>query len=223
MLRLQKRASLLLLVFLLLPDKPFAGLSGSSHDFSKKNWSGGEICLPCHNAHGQGSVENAAPLWNRATGTTSYRIYSSSTFNADIAQPGGVSKLCLSCHDGISAIDSFGGVNGSVLISGDARLGNDPGDHHPVSFVYDSALAQKDGDLHDPTTAPSGLGGTIAEKLLVNGRVECTSCHDVHNSNEFLRFINTGGGVDGLCSTCHVSGRQRVNSSGQALSLARTP
>ncbi len=160
---------------------------------------------------------DAAPLWNRSAGTGSYRVYSSPTFDAEIDYPGGVSKLCLSCHDGISAIDSFGGVNGSVLMSGDARLGTAPGDHHPVSFVYDSALAQKDGDLHDPNTASSGLGGTVAEKLLVNGRVECTSCHDVHNRHDFLRYIDTGGGIDGLCSTCHISGRpQRIDSPGEA-------
>ena len=203
----------------------YGELAGSPHDFSNTNWSDGQICLPCHNAHNEVTQEDAAPLWNRTVLLTTYRVYSSNTFDADIDQPGGVSKLCLSCHDGITAIDAFGGAAGSVFMSGDARLGNDPGDHHPISFVYDTALALKDGDLHDPFTAASGLGGTIAENLLSNGRVECTSCHDVHNRNDFLRYIDTGGGVDGLCSTCHISGPpQRLNTAGEPLaSLQHAP
>jgi hypothetical protein len=203
---MQRQTFLIFLFFLLLPNKIYAGLAGSPHDFSNKTWSAGEICLPCHNAHIEVIQDDDVPLLNRPVRTTSYRVYSSPTFDGDIGQPGGVSRLCLSCHDGFSAIDRFDGGNGSVFISGDARLGNAPGDHHPISFIYDTALAQEDGDLHDPATAASGLGGTIAEDLLKNGRVECTSCHDVHNRHDFLRFIDAGGGVAGLCQTCHVSG-----------------
>jgi hypothetical protein len=198
------------MLVLLLPNVLCAELVGSPHDFSKASWSSGQICLPCHAVHNAVKSGDAAPLWNRIVNMTSYRVYASSTFDADIGQPGGVSKLCLSCHDGITAVDRFGGADGSVFISGDANLGNDPGDHHPISFVFNTALALEDGDLHDPATAVSGLGGTVAEDLLANGRVECTSCHDPHNRNEFLRYIDTGGGVDGLCLTCHISAPPKV-------------
>lgn len=212
--RMQRQTLLILFIILLLPDKIFAELAGSPHDFSKENWSAGQICLPCHNVHTDEVHEDTAPLWNRTVRTTSYTVYSSPTFNAVIGQPGGVSKLCLSCHDGTTAIDSTDGVNGSVFISGDARLGTAPGDHHPISFVYDTTLALEDGNLNDPATTASGLGGTIAENLLSDGRVECSSCHDVHNRNDFLPFIDIGGGEDRLCLICHISEPPRGETDG---------
>jgi len=74
-------------------------------------------------------------------------------------QPDGVSKLCLSCHDGTVALDSYGGVNGSTIITGSALLGTDLSTSHPISMKYDAALASTDGKLWDPTSKDSGLGG----------------------------------------------------------------
>lgn len=199
---------LLITFIVLVPAGCFAELVGSAHDFSTANWAGGQICLPCHTPHDGVILENAdtAPLWNRRVQATRYRPYSSISLNAITGQPGGVSKLCLSCHDGVTALDSFGERTGAVLLAGDARLGRSPGEHHPISFVFDSSLALEDGDLNDPATTPSGLGGTIATDLLIEGRIECSSCHDVHNRNDSLAYIDTGGGIDGLCFTCHTSG-----------------
>jgi cytochrome c peroxidase len=66
---------------------------------------------------------------------------------------------------------------------------------HPISFVYDSALATLDGALRDPSEA-STLGGTIAEDLLdPDSKLQCNSCHDVHTSgvgDHLLRGYNYG-------------------------------
>ncbi len=66
---------------------------------------------------------------------------------------------------------------------------------HPISFVYDSALAAVDGGLKDPSEA-STLGRTISEDLLdPEGRLQCNSCHDVHTSGvgeHQLRGYNYG-------------------------------
>lgn len=184
-----------------------AAISGSKHDFSNKPWAEGQICLPCHAPHNGIDVANA-PLWNHEISTASYTLYSSPTLDAVPGQPTGISKLCLSCHDGTVAIDSFGGQTGSYYL-GDNRpenVGTDLSDDHPISFVYDNALAQADGGLYDPTVQLSGIPGatgTISEDMLFANRLECASCHDVHNTyNNMKLLIKSNAGSD-LCLTCH--------------------
>jgi hypothetical protein len=194
----------------------------SHHDFSGAGWSGNEICKPCHTPHNANTTVLSSPLWNHALSTAAYALYSSSNLNAIPGQPSGHSKLCLSCHDGTVAIDSFGERSGSMLMPAMANFGTTLSDHHPISFTYDSATASADGNLRDPGTAPSGLGGTIAQDLLFNNRLECSSCHDVHvkrnNSGcagchnihlpDILNKINTkslriDNNRSALCLTCH--------------------
>jgi hypothetical protein len=100
-----------------------------------------------------------------------------------MGQPSGVSKLCLSCHDGTVAEDSFGGQVGTTFMSGSALVGTDLSNDHPISFTYDDTLAGNDGGLYPPSTTNSGLGGTIAADMLFGGSMECGSCHDVHNAD----------------------------------------
>jgi len=180
------------------------GLSGSAHDFSSTGWSGGKLCGPCHTPHNADPTGVQAPLWSHEVTQATYTVYTSPTMNAEVDQPGGISRLCLSCHDGTVAIDSFGGSNGSTMISGSANLGTDLGNSHPISFTYDTDLATADGGLHNPAVAKTTFGGTIAEDLLFSGRMECASCHDVHNTEttgEALLRITTNGSQ--LCLTCH--------------------
>jgi predicted CXXCH cytochrome family protein len=124
---------------------------------------------------------------------------------------GGVSKLCLSCHDGTVAIDSFGGTTGTNNITGASKLGTDLTNDHPIGITYDAALVTGDGGLKAITSAanigPAGAKtGTIDSNLLNLGKVECSSCHDVHNTNtavsaNLLKITNSGSA---LCLTCHV-------------------
>jgi len=200
------RAILLALSALLVPGflVPSDGsIVGSKHDFSRQGWSGGRICLPCHTPHNANTTLTNAPLWNHAVTTATYTLYSSDTLNAQLEQPSSSSRLCLSCHDGTVAIDSFGGQVGSRMVTGDALIGTDLRGTHPISFEYTSSLANEDGGLWDPTSAPSGLGGTIETDLLIRGKVECSSCHDAHNKdgNEALLRIDNQGSA--LCLTCH--------------------
>jgi len=183
-----------------------AQITGSAHDFRNENWMvTSEMCQPCHTPH-NASTELPVVLWNHEVTTASYTLYNSPTMNATTGQPDGVSKACLSCHDGTVALDSFGGSTGSTTISGSADFGTDLSNDHPVSFAYTNALATADGGLHPPTTASSGLGGTIATDMLFgagNTQVECASCHDVHNAAnlDFLLLKSNAGSA--LCLTCH--------------------
>jgi len=174
---------------------------GSAHDFSGEGWSGGEICGPCHTPHN--ALASDIPLWSHALTVATFTLYSSSTLDADLGQPTGASKACLSCHDGTVALDSFGGNVGTDIIDGDANLTTDLSDDHPVSFIYDGALAADDGDLYDPSTASSGLGGTIDEDLLLAGRMECSSCHNPHNESGEDHLLTKSNAGSALCLTCH--------------------
>jgi predicted CXXCH cytochrome family protein len=46
-------------------------------------------------------------------------------------------------------------------------------------------------------------GEQIAEDMLFNGRMECASCHDVHNAFNNDELLLKPNGGSGLCLTCH--------------------
>ncbi len=177
-------------------------IAGSAHDFSGEAWNGsGEICLPCHTPHN--ALSTLVPLWNHDTSASTFTLYSSVTLDATVGQPSAASLACLSCHDGTVALDSFGGNTGNVFIGGGDNLGTDLSNDHPVSFTYDAALATLDGGLHDPSTVNSGLGGTIDADLLLGAKMECASCHDVHNSSGLAGLLRIDNAASALCLTCH--------------------
>lgn len=181
----------------------FGQISGSAHDFSLETWSGGNICIACHTPHNGDQSVPEAPLWNHELTVATFTLYTGSTMDATTGAPSGESMLCLSCHDGTVALDSYGGAAGGTSMTGSANLGTDLGNDHPISFTYNTALATTDGDLFDPSTATTALLGTIDADLLFGGQVQCASCHDVHNAdgNDFLLRIDNAGSA--LCLTCH--------------------
>lgn len=179
---------------------------GTDHDFSAQSWNtSGQICIVCHTPHNASLVVSDAPLWNHATTTSTFTIYASPWLNATIGQPTASSKLCLSCHDGTVALENFGGnTSGTHFITGVDNLGTNILNDHPISFTYDAALATADGGLKNPATAPSGLGGTIAQDMLEAGKLQCASCHDVHNKYGIAKLLKKSNAVSALCLTCHI-------------------
>ena len=180
---------------------------GSKHDFSTASWNnsvGHQICIVCHTPHNANTLITDAPLWNHATSAvTNYNLYTSSTLTATMNQPDASSKLCLSCHDGTVAIENFGTItNGSTYITGTPLIGSDLKNDHPVSFTYDATLASADGHLFNPASTASGLGGTINDKMLFSGKLQCASCHDVHNSAGVARLLKKENASSALCLTC---------------------
>ncbi|WP_242157530.1 cytochrome c3 family protein [Aestuariivivens sediminis] len=123
--------------------------------------------------------------------------------------PDGSSVLCLSCHDGVGNLDAFGGVNESgtyVIATGGVKIAsvarrNDGTGEHPYSFTYSDALvtADTEGGIAG-LKSPSTLTGTV---LLESGKIQCTTCHDVHNSysNDYLLTLDNAGSA--LCRSCH--------------------
>lgn len=199
-----------LMVLLALAQGPgpvFPQLSNSPHDLGAhtSDWDS-EQCEICH-VLGTGSVQTAAWL-SELPSPSSYTVYGSgaarsSTLDAWIGQPDGSSLMCLGCHDGTTALD---------IGHGPRSLGTDLSDDHPISFVYDGALAWRDGSLADPPSTqitlldPGGGSrtGTIDQLLLEGGKMQCVSCHDVHGryaNPGLLKMSNEGSR---FCLTCHL-------------------
>jgi predicted CXXCH cytochrome family protein len=181
---------------------------GSAHDFSTQSWNpSGEICICCHTSHNADVTIPDAPLWDHQNTVATFQLYTSPTFqgSATITQPSGSSKLCLSCHDGTVALENFGNVhNGTHFIQAQNNLGTDLRDDHPISFVYDATLYAASPGLFNPNTHPSGIGnGTITQTMLFNGKMECASCHDVHNTTGIAHLLRKTNAASSLCLTCH--------------------
>ena len=173
----------------------YAGIEGSAHDFTGTNstWNtGGEICAPCHTPHNAIATVTNAPLWSHTMSTNSYNMYpSGGTIQGTVdASPTGISKLCLSCHDGTVELDAhIGGAGTSVKMTGDANVGTDLRQDHPVSITYNTS----DTSLVDP--APTGY--------LSAGKVQCSSCHDVHNTASIAKLLRKSNAGSDLCLDCH--------------------
>ncbi len=202
-------AVVLILVFIFSSVALAGTIVGSAHDFRGYLWNeSGEICKPCHTPHNTKPLP--APLWNHEMSIATYTMYDSPTMDADVSsQPSGISKICLSCHDGTVALENYGDItSGTIYLFGENLIGTDLRNDHPISFVYDDSLAIKDGELYDPSTKLSGLvgsSGTIHDDMLFQGKMECSSCHDVHNTRaapgtKLLVKDNSGSS---LCLTCH--------------------
>ncbi|MHC4924391.1 MAG: cytochrome c3 family protein [Planctomycetota bacterium] len=198
------RVTLAILVMsgsLLVFDAPASrgGTEGTAHDFSDEAWGSGQSCQYCHVMHEAENTLTDVPLWNHETTTATFDVYASNTLDGTIGQPSGVSKMCLSCHDGTVAIDSYAGGSGSTYIPASALIDPDLTDDHPLSVTYEDA---KDTGLRpdDGTGASVSFAGSTLP--LYANRVECSTCHNVHDDSngKFLRISNAGSA---LCLVCH--------------------
>ena len=201
-------------VCLLLAAHPgMAGtMAGSAHDFSTAAWGGGQVCAACHTPHNAMGSVSAAPIWNHTVTTQTYVLYASSTLKSTMGQPTGSDKLCLSCHDGTVAVDSYRGAAGMTFISSANNLGTNLNVHHPSSFLYNTALATANGSLFDPNSKVVMVGagaqsntGTISAVMLSNGQLQCFSCHDVHNTYtaSTTALLKISMARSAMCFACH--------------------
>ena len=224
---------------------PGSGIQGTLHDLSTtgpggiaiSNTTETRICVFCHTPHFAAKASDMAaqnihyfPLWNHTLSSiTTYQTYTNTDngetpnsiqhqLNADLlAGPGGPSRLCLSCHDGSIAVNSYGTFQGNpspgagtgpVMPAG-YRIGGggDLSNHHPVGFDYAAVIAAGDDEINDPSNPlKNSSRGLIINDLLWGGKVECTSCHDVHNTkNDGSKFlwVNDNNQSD-LCLSCHL-------------------
>jgi len=151
------------------------------------------------------------PLWDQTLSSVqSYTLYSGTMTNTtNGALPLGTnSTLCLSCHDGTvagspGALVPYGNVSMSgSWITGDV-LGTDLSASHPINFNL-PLQAASDLVASLTSTTPSTADATGMVQL-INGNVQCASCHNPHVQNTdpngyFLVINNTSGA---LCLACH--------------------
>jgi hypothetical protein len=213
--------------------------NGNKHNFSSSNTGvnyraipsddprSQQICVFCHTPH---NSSGQGPLWNRReTAVTFFKKYSSSGLaiddpgmigSSEYGQPSGSSRLCLSCHDGVTALGAVFTTPLTNIHFIDAKNSSSGPDvkiayetystHHPVSFKYNQTVRNL---LTDPpysksfeTLPPTSFDANV--KLDRQERMQCTTCHDPHQNkatdpdNPVTPFWTTTD-YDKVCLSCH--------------------
>ena len=191
----------------------------------------GTSCVYCHlppEKEGADTTEKGGiPGWNRfVPATTNFDLYDSRTLDNKVRTPSPVSLLCLSCHDGTMAVDMtvfrpdafsteedtalhlrINGANNLMNCgkchNGNAahsieikHIGTDLQNDHPISMTY-AGLTHVDPDFRQPD-GPYGFDNGVK---LYEGKVECASCHNVHNPEVDILLRDN---AERLCETCHI-------------------
>jgi predicted CXXCH cytochrome family protein len=164
-------------------------------------------CTFCHAPHS--GLGGNTPLWNQKLSQKSYVPYTSTTDpNQGNTQPtlGVTSSLCLSCHDGTVAVGQSAAY-GTLPVVGSMNsvdsFGTTLTGSHPFSLVVplkDASTLVASLATQGKTADPSG-----AVKL-INGNIECTSCHDPHIQNIdriAQNFLVRDSSNAQMCLACH--------------------
>jgi len=206
-----------------------------------------EICVFCHIPHG---ATAQSTLWSRpAPNRTGWPLYDNNRVHVqndvggydlgiddpDIVAttkydntgaygeyPNGATKLCLSCHDGATAIGTL--ANGLAIsmtqdyITDPTMYFDPPADtamdfsaSHPVSFVYNQDVVDYlmrgtfpgpgAGKLDTYKLPDHSLNSASRTSLDSQDRMQCTTCHDPHvdtrgGGHTYPFWRNAGVGVD---------------------------
>lgn len=175
-----------------LVDSYAGGLIGSKHDFSDGGRIPRDLCTACHTPH----ITNAqAPLLvRRPAATQPTRSYRTAVGDLNDA-----SLICLSCHDGTIAPDVYAGTH-AIQWFDLSTGGVDPGKtrltSHPIGVAYPPR-----------NTATAYNSAAAAEQKgkvrFYDGRVQCTTCHDPHNTGRHKGMLRASNERSRLCLACH--------------------
>ena len=176
-----------------------------------------EICKFCHIPH---NALVPVPLWGHTLSSAQYEVPEIRDTKGRLrpgSQPGGSSRLCLSCHDGTVALGEVVTEARPIAMGGAQRLsagrkgflGTDLTGSHPISFVVpDGTATQAGGELDMGLLPLSAIRRDPDVRLDAQGKMQCTTCHDPHSDQ-----YHQPGSVprfwvkptyEEVCLTCHV-------------------
>ncbi len=178
------------------------------------------VCAQCHAPHDANAQELT---WSPKLSIPAFSLYTSPNMVIPKGDPGVNSRLCLSCHDGTMGILNYSGSRRNYLFAGNKLGGTAFASRiairdHPIGSGYDTDLAATDGSMADPESSQVVLvstqsplnktrSGNLGMMMLAEGRVECTSCHDVHNRYTVgatsKGLVKVGLNNSLLCQVCH--------------------
>lgn len=188
-----------------------AQITNSKHDFSSYSWSGNEICKPCHTPHFANVA--AGRLWNHELSTATYTLFDGSAgTSADLERE---SRLCMSCHDGTVALDSFGGKTGSNFVPNAVKIGTDLTDDHPIGkeAIYPTTTSTRFNAQDTTKHSVTFTWGSLSLKPWTDSAgatqyvVGCRTCHNVHDKYRSVgvdHMLNMSNTASHLCLTCHI-------------------
>jgi predicted CXXCH cytochrome family protein len=213
-----------------------------------------EICVFCHTPHGSDTTA-AVPLWNKSLPlASSFQTYNSvaasatSSLDGEVVDVGSVSIACLSCHDGVQAMDSIINAPGSTLAgnaawqagtwtgdgivnTGVANIGKDLTNDHPVGIQYGGgglSTSTPNGTLKDAdfeTTLTDTLNGTVVWWVETGGNT-------TREKTDMQLYTRIAGSAEALpqpfveCASCHDPHSStndtflRISNAGSAVCLA---
>ncbi len=181
--RLIKIVPAALLAVAVVSGAALAAIDNSDHDL-RVRLEINQICLPCHAPHHAINADEG-PIWNHEITEEAF------TRHDEAVTLGESSKLCLSCHDGVTAVGNFGAVtSANDPVTGGAAIGTDLTDDHPIGIEY---------PLESHTMYPPA----DVSRYLEDGKVECGSCHYAHSSGQDGKFLRKTIVNSELCGVCH--------------------
>lgn len=197
-----------------------AGFVGTRHWYTTET---DQICIFCHTPH---NAQPAQPLWNKVNPTQAFKMYTSSTTLTSVAKgvqaPSLESLLCLSCHDGRTAINVL--HNSSVGIDaggGDKKLQFGGVYDDPLAPAGVSGIPMALDNFTNPNTYRANLGKDATDRYAGNNLMDdhpisfsYTAAYDEKVSKgsdglnpisvpkgQGLRFFGSNNRME--CSTCH--------------------
>jgi len=196
--RSTKTIAIALIAVALIATSALAVIDGTDHDL-RSRLQIDQICQPCHAPHNAIHGYDG-PIWNHQIVTRTFTRTDWETGVTENITLSGSSKLCMSCHDGLTAVGNFGGISDATdPITGDAALDLDFTDDHPIGVEYpsDSHI------LRDPAEVAN---------YLEDGKIECGSCHYAHGGQDdkFLRVTIVNSELCGVCHTFTYSPAERA-------------
>ena len=169
-----------------------------------------EICIFCHTPH---NARPAVPLWNKAMpGGFTYDLYSSGSLSSaarSVTTPGPESLLCLSCHDGRTAINVLVNPATTISIGG---LTTNPDTGGPLNMGYYSKFGNYGANIGKLDGSGTDVSNYAGSNLMDDHPISFSypaaqaekgsgSLNPIGNIDPVIRFFGPEKRLE--CSSCH--------------------